>query len=79
MRFSAIKIDRRESRTHYTHCQLLKNLAFSGSAVRCRVAAVAEGNEVVFLVRSRVAAKLLVVDFKVSHRSAELTTPAVSP
>jgi hypothetical protein len=43
------------------------------------MAAVAEGNEIIFVVGSRVAAELLVMDFEVDHRSAELTTPAVTP
>jgi hypothetical protein len=43
------------------------------------VAAVAKGNKIVVVVRPRVAAELLVMDFKVGHRSAGLTTPAVSP
>jgi len=36
-------------------------------AVLCRVAAVAESNEVIFVVRTRVTAELLMVDFEVGH------------
>jgi hypothetical protein len=43
------------------------------------VARVAERDEIVFVVRTGVAAKLLVMYFEVGHRSAELTSPAVSP
>jgi hypothetical protein len=42
------------------------------------MAAVAEGNEIVFVVGSRVAAEDLVMDFEVGHRPAELTTPTVA-
>ena len=48
-------------------------------AMLCRMTFIAECDQVVFLVRTRVAAKLLVVDFEVGHRSTELTAPAVSP
>ena len=40
---------------------------------------VAQRDEIVFRIHTRVAAKFLVVDFKVGHRAAELTTPAVPP
>jgi len=43
------------------------------------MAAVAEGNQVSFVVLTGVAAELLVMDFEVRHGSAELTTPAISP
>jgi hypothetical protein len=33
----------------------------------CRVAAVAEGNKIVFVVLTGMAAKFLVMDFKVGH------------
>jgi len=43
------------------------------------MASVAKGNEIVFLVRTRVAAEDLVVDFEVGHGPAELAAPAVTP
>jgi hypothetical protein len=48
-------------------------------AVLCPVTSVAQGDEVVFIVIARVAAELLVVNFKVDHGSTVLTTPAVPP
>jgi hypothetical protein len=53
-----------------------KELFFA--AMQVRMAAVAEGNEIVFVVGSRVAAEDLVMDFEVGHRPAELTTPTVA-
>jgi hypothetical protein len=38
----------------------------------------AEGDQVLFGVVARVAAKLLVVDFQVRHRAAQLTPPAIA-
>lgn len=38
----------------------------------------AKSNEVVLIVLSRVTAKLFVVNFKICHRSAGLTSPAVA-
>ena len=40
--------------------------------------AATERDQIVFVVRPRVAAELLVMDFQVGHGSAELATPAVS-
>jgi hypothetical protein len=54
-----------------------KELFFA--AMQVRMAFVAEGNEIIFVIRPRVAAEDLVVDFEVGHRSAELTAPAVAP
>ena len=43
------------------------------------MAFVAEGDEIVFVVLTRVAAEFLMVDFEVGHGPAELAAPAVSP
>ena len=48
-------------------------------AVLRRMAAIAKGDQVIFVVRTRVATEALVMDFEVGHGSAELTTPAVAP
>jgi hypothetical protein len=53
------------------------HLAASSSDVLRQMASVAKGTEIVFLVGA-VTAKLLVVNFEVGHRSAELAAPAVS-
>ena len=37
----------------------------------------AQRNEVVFLVFARMAAKLLMMNFEISHRTAELASPAI--
>jgi hypothetical protein len=55
------------------------HLAASSSAVLRQTASVAKGNKIVFVIWSRVATELLMVDFEVGHPSAELTTPAVAP
>jgi hypothetical protein len=36
-------------------------------------------DEILFLILTRVATKLLVVNFKVPHRAAQLATPAIAP
>jgi hypothetical protein len=38
-----------------------------------------ERDEIALVARTRVPAELLVVDFEVGHRSAELTPPAIAP
>src|SRR5205823_14827166 len=43
------------------------------------MAFVAQSDQVLFRVVAGVAAKFLVMDFKVSHRSTELASPAVPP
>src|SRR5438046_730460 len=43
------------------------------------MAFVAQSDQVLFRVVAGVAAKFLVMDFKVSHRSTELASPAIPP
>jgi hypothetical protein len=42
------------------------------------VAINAKRDEIAFMITARVAAKLFVVDFKVGHGTAQLTSPAIS-
>jgi len=42
------------------------------------VAIEAKRDQIVFLISAGVAAKLFVVDFKVCHRTTQLTAPAIS-
>ncbi len=55
------------------------SISGSYSSVDWTVATQAERDQIVFMIRAGVAAKLFVVDFKVGHGTAQLTAPAVSP
>jgi hypothetical protein len=44
-----------------------------------RVAVKTQRDQIPLLIPTGVAAKLLVVDFKVRHRTAKLTAPAIAP
>jgi hypothetical protein len=46
--------------------------------MRARVAIRAEGHEIVFRVFPGLAPKLLMVDFEIGHRAAELASPIVT-
>jgi hypothetical protein len=46
--------------------------------MRGRVATEAERDEIIFMIATGVTAKLLVMDFKVGSRPAQLATPAIS-
>jgi hypothetical protein len=51
------------------HCRMM-----SGS-----MALVTQRDQILFGILARVTAELLVVDFKVGHRTAGLTTPTIPP
>ena len=53
-------------------------VAFS-SAVLCRMAVVAQSDQVFFCVLTRVAPELLVVNFEMRHRLTDLAAPVVAP
>ena len=54
-------------------------ISVSYSSVDWTVATQAERDQIAFIIRTTVAAKLFVVDFKVCHGTAQLTSPAISP
>jgi hypothetical protein len=49
-----------------------------GLSMNSGVARRAQGNQIIFCIGARVAAELLVVNFKIGHRAAILTPPAVA-
>jgi hypothetical protein len=52
--------------------------ALSGFSVSRRMTNAAEGDQVLFSIVTRMAAKFLVVDFQVRHGAARLTSPAIA-
>lgn len=50
----------------------------NSATMQGRMTCNADGNQILFRIVPRVAAKFLVVDFKVGHRTAQLTSPAVA-
>ena len=50
----------------------------SYSSVNWAVATQAERDQIAFIIRTTVATKLFMVDFKVGHGTAQLTSPAIS-
>ena len=54
-------------------------ISVSYSSVDWTVATKAERDQIAFIIGTTVAAKQFVVDFKVGHGTAHLTSPAISP
>ena len=55
------------------------SISVSYSSVDWTVATQAKRDQIAFIIRTTVAAKLFVVDFKICHGTAQLTSPAISP
>jgi hypothetical protein len=48
------------------------------AAMHCRVASIAQCNQVLFRIVARVAAKIFMVHIKVGHRTANLASPTIA-